>query len=91
MALSAKEKEWQFKSLKKQALNIGELRKTVESYVPATTRKIHLANIPLVKQAEKALKITYLEAKYFKSIVIGTEHLLLAIFEKMKIVLQPKP
>jgi ATP-dependent Clp protease ATP-binding subunit ClpC len=35
-----------------------------------------MANIPLVKQAEKVLKMTYLEAKLFKSPMIGTEHLL---------------
>jgi len=40
-----------------------------------------LSNIPLTKQAEKALKITYLEAKVFKSDVIGTEHLLMAILK----------
>jgi ATP-dependent Clp protease ATP-binding subunit ClpC len=33
----------------------------------------------LTKQAEKVLKITYLEAKLYKSDVIGTEHLLLSI------------
>jgi len=33
----------------------------------------------LTKQAEKVLKITYLEAKIFKSDLIGTEHLLLSI------------
>jgi ATP-dependent Clp protease ATP-binding subunit ClpC len=38
-----------------------------------------LANIPLTRQSEKVLKITHLEAKIFKSDVIGTEHLLLAI------------
>ena len=38
-------------------------------------------NIPLVKQAEKILKITYLEAKIFKSPIIGTEHLLLSILK----------
>jgi ATP-dependent Clp protease ATP-binding subunit ClpC len=38
-------------------------------------------NIPLVRQAEKVLKITYLEAKLFKSSVIGTEHLLLSILK----------
>lgn len=37
------------------------------------------AHIPLVKQAERALKLTYLEAQSFKSEEIGTEHLLLAI------------
>ena len=40
-----------------------------------------LENIPLIKQAERALKITYLEAKLFNSEVIGTEHLLLAILK----------
>ncbi len=38
-------------------------------------------NIPLVKQAERVLKITYLEAKLFKSSVIGTAHLLLSILK----------
>src|SRR3546814_4440467 len=36
---------------------------------------VNLGNIPLTKQAEKVLKITYLEAKIFKSEIIGTEHL----------------
>src|SRR5690606_23527229 len=36
-------------------------------------------NIPLTRQSEKVLKITYLEAKIFKSQLIGTEHLLLSI------------
>jgi len=39
------------------------------------------ANIPLVKQAERVLKITYLEAKLFKSPIIGTAHLLLSILK----------
>ncbi|TAK53896.1 MAG: ATP-dependent Clp protease ATP-binding subunit, partial [Bacteroidetes bacterium] len=38
-----------------------------------------IGNIPLTKQAEKVLKITYLEAKLYKSDVIGTEHLLLSL------------
>jgi ATP-dependent Clp protease ATP-binding subunit ClpC len=38
-------------------------------------------NIPLVKQAERVLKMTYLEAKLFKSPVIGTEHLLLSMLK----------
>lgn len=39
------------------------------------------ANIPLVKQAERLLKITYLEAKLLKSPLIGTEHLLLSMLK----------
>jgi ATP-dependent Clp protease ATP-binding subunit ClpC len=40
------------------------------------------ANIPLVKQSEKVLKKSFLEAKLFKSANIGTEHLLLAILRE---------
>ncbi len=40
-----------------------------------------MGNVPLTKQAEKVLKITYLEAKICKSNVIGTEHLLLSILK----------
>jgi len=36
-------------------------------------------NIPLTKQAEKALKTTFLEAKLYNSDIIGTPHLLLCI------------
>ncbi len=41
----------------------------------------NLSNIPLVKQAERVLKLTYLEAKLYKSKMIGTEHLLLSILK----------
>ena len=40
------------------------------------------ANIPLVKQSEKVLKKSFLEAKLSKSGNIGTEHLLLAILRE---------
>src|SRR5690554_5061923 len=56
------------------------LRRSVEEAVKGTSiTSANLGNIPLTKQAEKVLKITYLEAKIFKSDVIGTEHLLLSI------------
>ena len=68
--------------LKSLGVNMVELRKTLEQSVTVVPKKVgNLANIPLVKQAEKALKITYLEAKLFHSSVIGTEHLLLAILK----------
>lgn len=41
----------------------------------------NLENIPLIKQAERVLKITALEAKLFNSEMIGTEHLLLSILK----------
>jgi ATP-dependent Clp protease ATP-binding subunit ClpC len=64
-------------------VDMQDLRKDIESatHTGKTATKSNLGNIPLIKQAEKALKITYLEAKVFKSPTIGTEHLLLAILK----------
>jgi ATP-dependent Clp protease ATP-binding subunit ClpC len=70
------------KILKSLNINLVELRKSVEGAVKGSTgNNANIGNIPLTKQAEKALKITYLEAKIFKSDIIGTEHLLLAILK----------
>jgi ATP-dependent Clp protease ATP-binding subunit ClpC len=58
------------------------LRKEIENTVkPGNRTSMNLGNIPLVKQAEKVLKVTVLEAKLFSSPVIETEHLLLAILK----------
>jgi ATP-dependent Clp protease ATP-binding subunit ClpC len=68
--------------LKKLNIDTQELRKNIESSLtPGTRKSNNLANIPLVKQAEKTLKLTYLEAKTFKAVQIGTEHLLLCILK----------
>ena len=68
-----------FKNLGK---DIGKIKKAVEETVRQTGATLTVGNIPLTKQAEKVLKITYLEAKIFKSDVIGTEHLLLSILRE---------
>jgi ATP-dependent Clp protease ATP-binding subunit ClpC len=60
-------------------VDLGKLRKAIEESVRITNSNVNIGNIPLTKQAEKVLKITYLEAKLFKSDVIGTEHLLLSL------------
>ena len=67
--------------LKKLGLSLEELRSSIEQATrgSATGNVKNLANIPLTRQSEKVLKITYLEAKIFKSQLIGTEHLLLSI------------
>ncbi|MEQ8522151.1 MAG: ATP-dependent Clp protease ATP-binding subunit, partial [Vicingaceae bacterium] len=70
------------KILKSLNVNLVDLRKTIEQSAKlGTGNSNQLTNIPLVKQAEKVLKITYLEAKLFKSSLIGTEHLLLSILK----------
>lgn len=68
------------KLLKLLGLDMGELRRSIEDAVKGSSvSRTPINNMPLTKQAEKVLKITYLEAKIFKSDVIGTEHLLLSI------------
>lgn len=67
--------------LRKLHVPFEELREAIEN---ATRRSANfnvrnLANIPLTRQAEKVLKLTVIEAKNFKSDIVGTEHLLLAI------------
>jgi len=67
--------------LKKLGVSLDEVRSSVENAIKgtATGNVKNLTNIPLTRQSEKVLKITYLEAKIFKSELIGTEHLLLSI------------
>ncbi|MDG1517627.1 MAG: ATP-dependent Clp protease ATP-binding subunit [Flavobacteriales bacterium] len=70
------------KILKAIKVNLQEIRKNIENEIkPKSNNFNQSGNIPLVKQAERALKITYLEAKLFKSSLIGTEHLLLSILK----------
>ncbi|HLW50990.1 MAG TPA: Clp protease N-terminal domain-containing protein, partial [Sphingobacteriaceae bacterium] len=67
------------KILKESGVDMADLRKTIESAVrSASGTRMLVNNMPLTKQAEKVLKITYLEAKIFRSELIGTEHLLLS-------------
>ena len=67
--------------LQKLGVSIDDLRVAIEQATKgtATNEVKNLSNIPLTRQSEKVLKITYLEAKIFKSQLIGTEHLLLSI------------
>lgn len=64
-------------------VDLTKIRKEIELAVASseTSQQKSTDNIPLIKQAERALKITYLEAKLFNSDLIGTEHLLLAILK----------
>src|SRR5690554_3802149 len=67
------------KILRNLGADLLKLKKAVEDTVRSTGGTLTVGNIPLTKQAEKVLKITYLEAKLYKSDVIGTEHLLLSL------------
>ena len=62
-------------------IDLAIIRKELESVLSKSSVDFSLTttNIPLVKQAERIIKMTYLEAKQFKSPIIGTQHLLLSI------------
>jgi len=62
-------------------VDMKSLRKRIEelSSADVTSSNSAASNIPLTKQAEKALKTTFLEAKLYSSELIGTPHLLLCI------------
>tara|TARA_B100001059_G_scaffold65619_1_gene61971 strand:+ start:2 stop:2554 length:2553 start_codon:yes stop_codon:yes gene_type:complete len=64
-------------------VNLEELRRKVEILNPATIENSQTVsdkkNLHLTRQAERALKTTFLEAKLFQSNLINTVHLLLCI------------
>ena len=69
--------------LKALDIDIDYLRKKIELLNPANpktdTETISKSNLHLTRQAERALKTTFLEAKLFQSSSINTAHLLLCI------------
>ncbi len=67
------------KILRNLGVELGKLKKAIEDTVRTMSGPLTIGNIPLTKQAEKVLKITYLEAKLYRADVIGTEHLLLSL------------
>ena len=64
-------------------IDVPLLRKKVEEAIKDKVSALpnNTNSLPLNKQAEKALKITVLEAKYLKNDTIGTEHLMLSILK----------
>ena len=70
------------KILVQLGVDLNKLRKSIENAIKGTITVINLNNLPLTRQAEKVLKITYLEAQLDNSTLIGTEHLLLSILRE---------
>ncbi len=73
------------KVLRSLDVDTEELRRMVENSLSGPTHSAppDKDRITLVKQAEKMLKITFLEAKTYKSSQIDTEHVLLSILKDM--------
>ena len=60
-------------------------KKSIEDAIKESAgREEKIENVPMSRQAVKALKITYLEAKALGSDLVGTEHMLLAILKDDK-------
>ena len=62
-------------------VNLSEIKETIEVTLRTETEIDPQASIQLLKSAEKALKLVYLEARAFNSSTINTGHLLLAILK----------
>jgi len=60
-------------------IDLDELKRAIEDTVRSTGGTITVGNIPFTKRAERVLRVAAAEAERFKSNVIGTEHLLLAL------------
>jgi ATP-dependent Clp protease ATP-binding subunit ClpC len=70
------------KILKNISVDLVKLKQRLEEASGPAGGMMTLGNLPLSKRAEKVLKVTYLEAKNFKSDIIGTEHLLLSLLKE---------
>ena len=70
-----------------ESLNIDpeHLKSAMEDSINQDTDNLptayNIGNLPLTRQAEKVLKVTFLEAKLLKSEIIGTEHILLSVLK----------
>jgi ATP-dependent Clp protease ATP-binding subunit ClpC len=65
-------------------VELSELKQTLADSVqkiPANNTNLSVGTLPLNKQAEKVLKVTFLEAKMLKSEEISPEHLVLSILK----------
>lgn len=71
-----------FKILVDLGLPMDSLKLKIEKTISTDTESVSSSqNIPFVRQAERIIKLTYLEARRFQAQQVGTEHLLLAILK----------
>jgi ATP-dependent Clp protease ATP-binding subunit ClpC len=73
------------KVLESLEVNINSLRQALEETIQQNNSRIQptfsIGNLPLTRQAEKVLKVTFLEAKMMKNDLVGTEHIVLSILK----------
>ena len=84
LGIMAEKKSLAMRVLDSLDVDGSELRQSVEDTaqrLPSSSTSLNVGNLPLNKQAEKVLKVTFLEAKILKSEEISPEHLLLSILK----------
>ncbi|MGQ7869946.1 ATP-dependent Clp protease ATP-binding subunit [Sunxiuqinia sp. sy24] len=67
--------------LTNMGVNLSEIKEAIESALRTDNTIDPQASVQLLKSAEKALKLVYLEARAFSSSTINTGHLLLALLK----------
>ena len=70
LGIMAEKKSLAMRVLDSLDVNASELRQSVEDTaqrLPSSSTTLNVGNLPLNKQAEKVLKVTFLEAKILKS------------------------
>jgi len=68
--------------LRNLGCDLDEIKHSVEDSIKSSGETMTIGNIPFTKRAEKILKMAYVEAEKYKSDIIGTEHLLLALVKE---------
>ena len=84
LGLVKEKKSLAVKVLKSLDINLVALKNSIEESIQTRTNSkatINLGELPLNKQVEKVLKVTFLEAKMLKSEEISPEHLMLSILK----------
>ncbi len=82
-----KEKEsLSMRTLASLKVNVSQLRRTLEASINNNSHNkedssYQVGNLPFTSQAEKVLKVAFLEAKLQKTEIAGTEHIVLSILK----------
>ncbi len=72
------------KILRNLGVDLEKLRESIVSKLEGTVSGTSSASLPFSKQLEKILYLSFTEAKIYKTDIVGTEHVLLAILRDQK-------
>lgn len=72
------------KILRNLGVDLEKLRESIVNKLEGTVSGTSSASLPFSKQLEKILFLSFSEAKIYKTDIVGTEHVLLAILREQK-------